>query len=324
VELLKRAGDWVRRHLQSILNAVISLLRSTYENLNPRFRIVRDFFVSHHMRIRKCTKVFFWSELLMIVISANGFEMSPDTLRYLYSALFQGFAALIAFVLAILTFNYRMLRDSRNEYLSNALSDMRHLNVQLANKCPRADYDSIKSVMNDWMENESKRKTDELKGYVEKVESVKASSVLSPDNPLQGMLEKHYHEVKAEKELYDRIAMSLARYRNSETAYNYDLPIETILATAPLFSIVIVSPIGLALMDQLGQPNNMHFIFTTLLIAIIAILFTLNLFNITLNILFGGTKFGKRVNLRYSEVGLKEPAEAVQTIERVQKLMNWR
>jgi len=256
----------------------------------------------------------------MVIVAANGFELSPETLRYLYSALFQGFAALIAFVLAILTFSYRMLRDSRNEFLTNALSDMRNLSVQLSDKCQRADFDRIQSVMNGWMVEESKRKTDELNGYAEKVESaIKAGSV-SPDLK---MLKKHYDEVKAERERYDSIAMSLAQYRNSEAAYRFDLPLETVLAMAPLFSIVIVSPVGLALMDQLGQSSSMRFAFTTLLIAIIAIMFTLNLFNITLNILFGGTRFGKRVNLRYSEVGLREPTEAIRVIERIRRFTCW-
>lgn len=251
--------------------------------------------------------------VLIEVYVAPEYEPSPDTVRYLYSAMFQGFAALVALQVAILGLNYQRLKDSQEAYLSEA-SDAA---TSLAISARHSYQDLIDETLN-WYNGGFKAKITQVSNLADGVQSM----FPKPPAPKTGKhvpdLKQHYGQLRWEMERYEGLVSNLGRFKNSSETFRDLLPAKAILAIVPAFLVIGLSSVALGGIDHIGTSQSIVALFMLLLSAF-AIVYAFSFFRAMMRILFGGFWVPG-----FAETELPEPKEARQVLQKARTVTGWR
>ena len=252
--------------------------------------------------------------ILIEAVLAPRYNIEPETARYFYSALFQGFAALAGLLLFILGLNYQRLKDSQEAYLSGAITLSERLHGSTSD-----DFRTLRDYTSDFFNNAFMNKVNQVNGMADRAKSkypfprlvdMKDSDVRS--------LRDHYGQVISEMEQYEAIVSNLGRFRKSAESFQNSLPAESLFAIAPAFIVMVSSALALGTVDILGTSQS-AVARGMLAASIIAIMYAFSFFMTMLRILFGGV--GKTPG--YSETKLPEPHHARAVLEKVREITGW-
>ncbi len=240
-------------------------------------------------------------------------QIAPNTQRYLYSSLVQAFAALGGLLLTILVFMYQRVKDVQTTYIEDAHKDAISLNIVLP-----VDYDLAREALLDWFNGSFKQRWESVEACAAAVKKryEHPSEADRGDADVSKMTED-YAYLRTQVIQYRQVVSHLGRFMDVGAFFENKMSVLAILAVGSSLTMIILSTVLLAIVDQLG---TLHASLTVLIVLAsgVCVLYAISFFRGMLHLFFGLSKIPGFV-----QTNLPEPTGAEEILNQVRLMMNW-